>query len=86
MRVLMVVTCECWREGQARPCLPKGPTNSARIRAIVTAALQRQYTYLQTKLILWIRLVKVLLGEQAKQQELFAACYLNVCKNLKKFM
>jgi hypothetical protein len=24
-----------------RPCLPKGPTNSARMRTIVTAALQR---------------------------------------------
>jgi hypothetical protein len=37
------------------PCLPKGPTNSAHIRAIVTAALQWQY--LQTDLIMWIRLV-----------------------------
>jgi hypothetical protein len=35
-----------------RPCLPKGPINSARMRAIVTAALQRQY--LQVELILWI--------------------------------
>jgi hypothetical protein len=33
-----------------RPCLPKGPTNSARMRIIVTAALQRQY--LQTEIIL----------------------------------
>jgi alpha-N-acetylglucosamine transferase len=39
-----------------RPRLPKGTTNSARKRTIVTAALQRQY--LQTELILWIRLVK----------------------------
>jgi hypothetical protein len=38
-----------------RPCLPKGPINSARMLTIVTAALQRQY--LQTDLILWIRLV-----------------------------
>jgi hypothetical protein len=38
-----------------RPCLPKGPANFARMRTIVTAALQRQY--LQTELILWIRLV-----------------------------
>jgi hypothetical protein len=37
------------------PCLPKGATNSARMRTVVTAALQRQY--LQTELILWIRLV-----------------------------
>jgi hypothetical protein len=36
-------------------CLPKGPTNSVRMRTNVTAALQRQY--LQTELILWIRLV-----------------------------
>jgi hypothetical protein len=40
-----------------RPCLPKGPTNSARMRTILTAALQRQY--LQTELILCIRLVHV---------------------------
>jgi hypothetical protein len=39
------------------PCLPKGLTNSARMRTIVTAALQRQY--LQTELIFWIRLVHV---------------------------
>jgi hypothetical protein len=38
-----------------RPCLPKGQTNSARMRTIVTAALQRQC--LQTELNLWIRLV-----------------------------
>jgi hypothetical protein len=38
-----------------RPCLPKGSTNFARMRTIVTATLQRQY--LQTELILWIRLV-----------------------------
>jgi hypothetical protein len=35
-----------------RPCLPKGPTNLARMRTIVTAVLQWQY--LQTELILWI--------------------------------
>jgi hypothetical protein len=38
-----------------RPCLPKGPTNSAQMCTIVTASLQRQY--LQTELILWMRLV-----------------------------
>jgi hypothetical protein len=38
-----------------RPCIPNGPTNSARMRTIVTAALQQQY--LETELILWIRLV-----------------------------
>jgi hypothetical protein len=38
-----------------RSCRPKGPTNSGRMRTIVTAALQ----YLQTELILWIRLVDV---------------------------
>lgn len=37
------------------PCLPKGPTNYARMRTILTAALQRQY--LQTELILWICLI-----------------------------
>jgi hypothetical protein len=42
-----------------RPCLPKGPTNSARMRTIVTTELQRQY--LQTELTLWIRLVYALL-------------------------
>jgi hypothetical protein len=39
-----------------RPCLPTGPGYSARLRTIVTAALQRQY--LQTELILWISLVE----------------------------
>jgi hypothetical protein len=38
---------------------PKGATNCARMRTIMTAALQRQYTYLQTELILWISLVHV---------------------------
>jgi hypothetical protein len=37
------------------PCLRRGPTNSARMRNIVTAALQRQY--LQTELILWICII-----------------------------
>jgi hypothetical protein len=37
------------------PCLSKGSTNSARMHTIVTTALQWQY--LQTELILWIRLV-----------------------------
>jgi hypothetical protein len=32
-----------------RPCLPKGRRNSARMRTIVTAAVQRQY--LQTELM-----------------------------------
>jgi hypothetical protein len=41
-----------------RSCLPKGPTNSARMRNILTAALQRQF--LQTELILWIRLVHII--------------------------
>jgi hypothetical protein len=40
-----------------RSCLPNGPTNSARMRTIVTAALQRQY--LQTEIILWIRRVYI---------------------------
>jgi hypothetical protein len=39
-----------------RPCLPKGPTNSACMNNIMTAALQRQY--LQTEFILWIRLIQ----------------------------
>jgi hypothetical protein len=38
------------------PCLQKGPTNSACMRTIVTAAWQQQY--LQMELILWIRLVQ----------------------------
>jgi hypothetical protein len=39
-----------------RLCLPKGPTNSVRMLTIVSVALQWQY--LQTELILWIRLVQ----------------------------
>ena len=38
-----------------RPCLKKESKNSARLRTIVTAALQRQYS--QTELIFWIPLV-----------------------------
>ena len=38
-----------------RPCLNKESKNSARLRTIVTAALQRQYS--QTELIFWIALV-----------------------------
>ena len=38
-----------------RPCLNKESKNSARLRTIVTAALQRQYS--QTELIFWIFLV-----------------------------
>ena len=38
-----------------RPCLNKESKNSARLRTIVTVALQRQY--LQTELIFWISLV-----------------------------
>jgi len=38
-----------------RPCLDTESTDSARMRTIVTAALQRQYS--QTELIFWITLV-----------------------------
>jgi len=38
-----------------RPCLNKESKNSARLRTIVTAALQQQYS--QTELIFWISLV-----------------------------
>jgi len=38
-----------------RPCLATESTNSARMRTIVTAALQRQYS--QTELIFWLTLV-----------------------------
>jgi hypothetical protein len=46
MRKRDLIVCK-WR-----PCLPNGPTKSAQMCTIVTAALQRQY--LQTELILWI--------------------------------
>jgi len=43
-----------------RPCLNKESKNSACLRTIVTAALQRQYS--QTELIFWISLiVKIIL-------------------------
>ena len=38
-----------------RPCLNKESKNSARLRTIVTTALQRQYS--QTERIFWISLV-----------------------------
>jgi len=40
------------------PCLNKESKNSARLRTIVTAALQQQYS--QTELIFWISLVFVI--------------------------
>ena len=43
-----------------RPCLNKESKNSARLRTIVTAALQRQYK--QTELIFWISLVLLILN------------------------
>jgi len=39
------------------PCLNKESKNSARLRTIVTAALQRQYS--QTELIFWISLIYI---------------------------
>ena len=44
-----------WSVCKFRPCLATESTNSARMRTIVTAALQRQYS--QTELIFWITLV-----------------------------
>jgi len=38
-----------------RPCLATESTNSARLRTVVTAALQRQYS--KTEFIFWITLV-----------------------------
>jgi hypothetical protein len=45
----------CSNVWKLRPCLATESTNSARMRTIVTAALQRQYS--QTELIFWITLV-----------------------------
>ena len=45
----------CSNVCKLRPCLNKESKNSARLRTIVTAALQRQYS--QTELIFWISLV-----------------------------
>ena len=45
----------CSKDCKLRPCLDKESTNSARMRTIVTAALQRQYS--QTELIFWVTLV-----------------------------
>jgi len=48
-----------------RPCLATESTNSAPMRAIVTAALQRQYS--QMELIFWIPLV---LHEGKKERDI----------------
>jgi hypothetical protein len=45
----------CSNVCKLRPCLATGSTNSVRMRTIVTAALQRQYS--QTELIFSITLV-----------------------------
>ena len=46
---------QCSNVCKFRPCLATESTNSAPMRTIVTAALQRQYS--QTELIFWITLV-----------------------------
>ena len=46
---------QCSNVCKFRPCLATESTNSARMRTIVTAALQRQYS--QAELIFWITLV-----------------------------
>jgi hypothetical protein len=61
-----------------RPCLPKGPKNSARMRAIVTAALQQQY--LQMEFILWICLIENLMAKIS--QKSFTKVYMNSCHML----
>jgi hypothetical protein len=45
----------CSKDCKLRPCLDKESTNSACMRAIVTAELQQQYS--QTELTFWIKLV-----------------------------
>jgi hypothetical protein len=45
----------CSNVCKLRPCLATESTNSARMRTIVTAALQRQFS--QTEVIFWITLV-----------------------------
>ena len=45
----------CSNVCKLRPCLATESENSARMRTIVTAALQRQYS--QTELIFWITYV-----------------------------
>jgi len=45
----------CSNVCKLRPCLDTETTNSARMRTIVTAALQRQYS--QRELIFWITYV-----------------------------
>ena len=47
---------QCSNVCKFRPCLATESTNSARMRTVVTATLQRQYT--QMELIFWITLVK----------------------------
>ena len=49
---------QCSDVCKLRPCLNKESKNSARLRTIVTAALQRQYS--QTELIFWISLVQAI--------------------------
>jgi hypothetical protein len=45
----------CSNVSKLRPCLATESTNSARIRTIMTAALQWQYS--QMELIFWITLI-----------------------------
>jgi len=51
-----------------RPCLATVSTNSARMRTIVTAALQRQYS--QKELIFWITLLTLGLETRRRHKQL----------------
>jgi len=66
----------CSNVRKFRPCLATESTNSARMRTIVTAALQRQYS--QTELIFWITLVQILV---LSCQTLEVICSTKLCTN-----
>ena len=68
------------KDCKLRPCLDKESTNSACMRTIVTAALQRQYS--QTELIFWITLVHLvhpLLVLNEPYLLMYIKFYTNIC-------
>jgi len=72
----------CSNVCKLRPCLDKESKNSARMRTIVTAALQGQYS--QTELIVWITLVQLYVASEWMDKWHVCTCVC-VCARARRF-
>jgi hypothetical protein len=71
----------CSNVCKLRPCLATESTNSARMRTIMTAVLQRQYS--QTELIFWITLILSSACVQSRSTSYFLLVHLLLSVDLK---